>query len=32
VCNAVNLADSLVVVQDGRLVDRWEVTARGANS
>lgn len=32
VCNAVNLADELFVVHDGRLVDRWPVAARGANS
>lgn len=32
VCNAVNLADELLVVQDGRLVDRWRVAARGANA
>lgn len=31
VCNAVNLADELVVVRDGRLVATWQVSARGAN-
>ncbi|HET6626781.1 MAG TPA: D-TA family PLP-dependent enzyme [Nocardioidaceae bacterium] len=32
VCNAVNLADELVVAQDGHVVDQWPVDARGANS
>jgi len=32
VCNAVNLVDELVAVQDGVLVDRWPVAARGANT
>ncbi|CAN5213855.1 D-TA family PLP-dependent enzyme [soil metagenome] len=32
VCTAVNLADVLHVKQDGALVDRWPVAARGANS
>lgn len=32
VCNAVNLADELVVVRGGRLVDAWPVAARGANT
>jgi len=32
VCAAVNLADELVVVADGEVVDRWAVAARGANS
>lgn len=32
VCNAVNLADELVVVRGGRVVDRWVVAARGANT
>jgi D-serine deaminase-like pyridoxal phosphate-dependent protein len=32
VCNAVNLADELVVVTNGEMVDRWPVTARGANT
>ncbi len=32
VCNAVNLADELHVVRAGELVDRWPVTARGANT
>jgi D-serine deaminase-like pyridoxal phosphate-dependent protein len=32
VCAAVNLADELLVVQDGAVVDSWQVAARGANS
>ena len=32
VCNAVNLADELVAVHDGEVVDRWPVAARGANT
>lgn len=32
VCNAVNLADTLVVCRQGRAVERWPVTARGANT
>ncbi|MFL6135594.1 MAG: alanine racemase [Nocardioidaceae bacterium] len=32
VCNAVNLADELVIVRGGRLVDVWPVAARGANT
>jgi D-serine deaminase-like pyridoxal phosphate-dependent protein len=32
VCNAVNLADELVVVNDGAVTDRWPVAARGANT
>jgi D-serine deaminase-like pyridoxal phosphate-dependent protein len=32
VCNAVNLADELVAVQNGDVVDVWPVTARGANT
>lgn len=32
VCNAVNLADELVVVQGGAFVDSWPVVARGANT
>ena len=32
VCSAVNLADELVVVAAGELVDRWPVAARGANT
>jgi D-serine deaminase-like pyridoxal phosphate-dependent protein len=32
VCNAVNLADTLHVVHDGEVVDRWPVAARGANT
>jgi D-serine deaminase-like pyridoxal phosphate-dependent protein len=31
VCAAVNLADELVVLREGRPVDRWAVAARGAN-
>jgi D-serine deaminase-like pyridoxal phosphate-dependent protein len=31
VCNAVNLADTLVVVRGGAVVDAWPVAARGAN-
>ncbi|MCC7022483.1 MAG: alanine racemase [Thermomicrobiales bacterium] len=29
VCPAVNLMDELLIVQDGRVVDRWPVAARG---
>ena len=32
VCAAVNLADDLVVVRSGAVVDRWRVAARGANT
>jgi len=32
VCNAVNLANELVIVQGGEQVDTWAVAARGANS
>lgn len=32
VCNAVNLADSLLVAHNGVVVDRWPVAARGANT
>lgn len=32
VCNAVNLTDELVVVNDGALTDTWPVGARGANT
>jgi D-serine deaminase-like pyridoxal phosphate-dependent protein len=32
VCNAVNLHDELVVVRGGEVVDRWPITARGANT
>jgi D-serine deaminase-like pyridoxal phosphate-dependent protein len=32
VCNAVNLANELIIVRDGKLVDSWPVAARGANS
>ena len=31
-CNAVNLADELVVVDGGQQVDVWRVDARGANT
>ena len=31
VCNAINLADELVIVQGGTHVDTWPVAARGAN-
>lgn len=32
VCATVNLADELVVVSDGEVVDTWPVAARGANT
>jgi D-serine deaminase-like pyridoxal phosphate-dependent protein len=32
VCAAVNLADEMVVVSAGEVVDRWPVAARGANT
>ncbi|WP_030953786.1 alanine racemase [Streptomyces sp. NRRL S-481] len=32
ICTPVNLADELLVVQDRQVVDRWQVTARGANT
>ena len=32
VCTAVNLADELVVLSGGAVVDRWPVLARGANT
>lgn len=32
VCAAVNLADELIVTADDRVVDRWAVAGRGANS
>jgi D-serine deaminase-like pyridoxal phosphate-dependent protein len=32
VCNAVNLADDLVITSRGEVVDRWRVAARGANT
>ena len=32
VCNAVNLADTLVICRDGEVQERWPVTARGANT
>jgi D-serine deaminase-like pyridoxal phosphate-dependent protein len=31
ICPVVNLVDDLVIVRDGRLVDRWPVDARGRN-
>ncbi len=31
ICTAVNLFDEYVVVEDGRVVDRWELIARGKN-
>jgi D-serine deaminase-like pyridoxal phosphate-dependent protein len=32
VCPVVNLVDEYVIAQDGRVVDRWPVDARGRNS
>ncbi|MHA6694269.1 alanine racemase [Homoserinimonas sp. A520] len=32
VCAAVNLADQLVVLQNGALIDTWRVAGRGANT
>ena len=32
VCNAVNLADELVIVSGGVVVERWKVAARGRNT
>ncbi len=32
VCNTVNLADDVCVVQGGEIVDTWVVAARGANT
>lgn len=32
VCNAVNLVDDLLVCDNGMVVDRWPVSARGANT
>ncbi|MGI8750989.1 MAG: alanine racemase [Acidimicrobiales bacterium] len=32
VCAAVNLADELIITADGRVVDRWAVAGRGANT
>jgi D-serine deaminase-like pyridoxal phosphate-dependent protein len=32
VCNAVNLADELLVTRAGRVIDAWPVAARGANT
>jgi D-serine deaminase-like pyridoxal phosphate-dependent protein len=31
ICPVVNLVDSMTVVRDGRVVDRWPVDARGRN-
>ena len=31
VCTAVNLADELLIVREGKVVDTWPVMARGAN-
>lgn len=31
ICPVVNLVDDLVIVRDGRVVDRWPVDARGRN-
>ncbi|MFL5712695.1 MAG: hypothetical protein ACJ77W_12545 [Chloroflexota bacterium] len=31
VCPVVNLVDTFVVAQGGRVVDRWRVDARGRN-
>lgn len=32
VCTPVNLADELLVVRDGEVLDRWPVSARGTNT
>lgn len=32
VCNTVNLADEVVVVHNGAVIDAWAVAARGANT
>jgi D-serine deaminase-like pyridoxal phosphate-dependent protein len=32
VCNAVNLADELVITRAGRVLEAWPVAARGANT
>jgi D-serine deaminase-like pyridoxal phosphate-dependent protein len=32
VCAAVNLADELIITADDRVVDRWRVAGRGANT
>ncbi|MFX1757154.1 MULTISPECIES: D-TA family PLP-dependent enzyme [Rhodococcus] len=32
VCNAVNLADELITVSGGTVVERWKVAARGCNT
>ncbi|MFE6719114.1 alanine racemase [Streptomyces albidoflavus] len=32
VCTPVNLADELLIVRDREVIDRWQVTARGANT
>jgi D-serine deaminase-like pyridoxal phosphate-dependent protein len=29
VCTAVNLSDELIVIQQGKVIDRWQVAARG---
>jgi D-serine deaminase-like pyridoxal phosphate-dependent protein len=32
ICTPVNLAEELLVVRDREVIDRWQVTARGANT
>lgn len=32
VCTPVNLADTLLAAQNGKVIDRWPVAARGANT
>ncbi|MFF4953031.1 alanine racemase [Streptomyces chattanoogensis] len=32
ICTPVNLADELLVVRDREVIDRWQVSARGANT
>lgn len=32
VCNTVNLADEVIIIRDGDVVDAWTVAARGANT
>ena len=32
VCNTVNLADEVYIVQGGEIIDTWVVAARGANT
>lgn len=32
ICTAVNLFDEYIVVEDGRITDRWKVLARGCNA